>query len=174
MGASGAPWRTQVLRSRALILVTVGTQLPFPRLVDALDRMAPSLSRRVVAQIADQESPPQNIEWRRSLAPQEFDSLFQQADLVVSHAGIGTVLAAKKYGKPLIVFPRQVRFGEHRNDHQLATAGQLSRQRGIYVASDEIELAELLRRSALERPSPERSPSLVGLQTSIAAFIGQG
>lgn len=127
-----------------MILITVGTQLPFNRLVKALDEMAPSISTPMFAQIGKGEYKPHNFEWVETIAPLEMDGVFARTSLIVSHAGTGTVLAAKRFKKPIILFPRRAAFGEHRNDHQLATAGQLNGRPGIRVAYTETELAELI------------------------------
>lgn len=153
-----------------MILVTVGTQLPFPRLIKALDDMAPRLGR-VVAQIGDNPEVPKNIEHHRSMEPRAFEQLFLAADRIVAHAGIGTLLAAKKHGKPIIIFPRRAAMGEHRNDHQLATAKQLESQVGVFVAYDETELERLLFLPSLAPATNAPSPSLRGLQGAIRDFI---
>lgn len=127
-----------------MILVTVGTQLPFDRLVKALDDIAADLSIPVFAQIGKGEYKPRNFEWVEAIAPLEMDGLISRTSLIVSHAGTGTVLTAKRFKKPIILFPRRAAFGEHRNDHQLATAGQLDGRPGIRVAYTETELGELI------------------------------
>ena len=150
-----------------MILVTVGTQLPFTRLIGILDELAPKLGRPIVAQIGDDPVIPRHIEHHRNMAPAQFETLFRQANLIVAHAGIGTVLAAKKHRKPIIVFPRRAAMGEHRNDHQLATARQLVQHVGVYVAQDGAELEALLSRTDLVAPDGRPSPSLVRLQSTI-------
>lgn len=136
-----------------MILVTTGTQLPFDRLVAAVDDVAPSLTEPVFAQIGVSDYKPRHFEWTEKLRPSQFDEKVREASLVVSHAGIGTILRAKKYGKPIILFPRQVAFGEQRNDHQLATCAQLADEPGIYIAMDPSSLAELMSRKDLQAAS---------------------
>jgi UDP-N-acetylglucosamine transferase subunit ALG13 len=133
-----------------VIFLTIGTQLPFNRLVHALDDLAPRLPLDIFAQIGQSDYAPANIKWSAFLAPAEFDVKFRAASVIISHAGIGTVLSAQKHRKPLIVVPRLARFGEHRNDHQIATARQLQGKRGVYVANDIDELPALLNRDDLE------------------------
>lgn len=123
-----------------MILVTVGTQLPFDRLVKIVDCFAATSDRRFVAQIGTGDYRPKHMEWITAFEGTAFNDLFAQAEVVVSHAGIGTVLTARKFDKPLIVFPRRTDFGEHRNDHQLATVKQLQGQSGVYVAMAEQDL----------------------------------
>lgn len=157
-----------------MILATVGTQLPFDRLIGALDELAPKLGVKVVAQIGAQGREPVNIEWRRTMEPRQFEALFLEASVIVAHAGIGTVLAAKRHRKPIIIVPRRAAQGEHRNDHQMATARQLGGSPGIYVAHDIDELGGLLSRTDLERPSPEAGRSIGTLHSALRNFIQTG
>jgi UDP-N-acetylglucosamine transferase subunit ALG13 len=155
-----------------VILATVGTQLPFPRLIEALDQLAPRLEYSIVAQTGRTELKARNIVQYDTIAPRQFDELFLQARTVVAHAGIGTVLAARKHRKPIILFPRRASFGEHRNDHQLATANQLMGRSGIYVAWTEAELEALLLQGDLAPPAAATaSPELRRLQDTLRVFL---
>ncbi|HTJ58453.1 MAG TPA: glycosyltransferase [Devosiaceae bacterium] len=133
-----------------MILLTIGTQLPFDRLVKAMDELAPTLSEEIFGQIGEASYQPQNFEWAATLKPHEFEARFRSASVVVSHAGIGTILTAQKLQKPLIIVPRQAKYGEHRNDHQLATAYQVRDKPGVHVAAEVSELAGLLQHGSLE------------------------
>ena len=133
-----------------MIFLTIGTQLPFNRLVHALDDLAPVLPRNIFGQIGQSDYSPVNIEWSAFLKPADFDLKFRAASVIVSHAGVGTILSAQKHRKPLIIVPRLARYGEHRNDHQMATANQVKGKRGVYVANDIDELPGLLARDDLE------------------------
>ncbi len=158
-----------------MILATVGTQLPFPRLIQSLDELAPRLGEPVIAQTGKTDPSLRNVVQHDNLAPRQFDDLFKTARTVVAHAGIGTVLAAKKYCKPIILFPRRAAFGEHRNDHQLATAEQLSGQSGIHVAWTTEELGALLLSGDLTAPRAEAaSPELERLHETLRTFLRQG
>ncbi len=71
---------------------------------------------------------------------------------------MGSILTALELEKPIIIFPRRAALGEHRNEHQLATAKKFSgRTEGVYVAFDEAELIELLTNTHKLRPSKEFS-----------------
>jgi UDP-N-acetylglucosamine transferase subunit ALG13 len=130
-----------------LIFVTVGTQLPFDRLVAAVDRWAGAHSqpeRRVFGQIGPTDLRPRHIEWRDYVSPAECQNRMREARVIVAHAGMGTILSALELGKPLVVMPRRAALGEHRNDHQLATARRLAEIGGLNIAFDEGELARTL------------------------------
>lgn len=127
-----------------MILLTIGTQLPFDRLVRAMDDIASSLPQPIFGQIGKSAYRPKNFEWSETLAPADFDQKFSKAHIVVSHAGIGTVLTAQRHRKPIILFPRLASHGEHRNDHQLATCAQLKGRDGILIAVSGEELLSIL------------------------------
>jgi UDP-N-acetylglucosamine transferase subunit ALG13 len=135
-----------------VIFVTVGVQLPFDRLIRAVDELAPLLSQPVFAQTGRTSYRPSNIQYSETLAPREFGERFDEASMIVSHAGIGTIMRALKLSKPIVVFPRYASNGEHRNDHQLATCAQLKDRDGIYVAHTASDLQDLLTRAELGSP----------------------
>ena len=116
-----------------MIFATVGTQLPFPRLIEALDRIAAESGAEIIAQTGPFDGAAPHLTCHGGLSPQEFEAHFTVARVVVAHAGIGTILSAKRYGKPLVLLPRRHALGEHRNDHQQATAKQVETLPGVYV-----------------------------------------
>lgn len=121
-----------------MIFVTVGTQLPFDRLIKAIDEFAVTYTSEVVAQTGIGSYKPIALLCKESISREVFEKYVESSSLVVSHAGMGTVLAAMKYNKPHIIVPRLYEFGEHRNDHQLATVEFLKRYKNIHVV-DNIE-----------------------------------
>ena len=126
------------------MLVAVGTQLAFDRLVDEMDRIAPSLGVPVVAQAGPGRGGWRNLDWALSYPAQEFMALAAGAHAIVGHAGIGTLLTARAHGRPAILVPRRASLGEHRNEHQLATARALEGRPGVAVAWEAGEVETLL------------------------------
>jgi UDP-N-acetylglucosamine transferase subunit ALG13 len=151
-----------------VILLTVGTQLPFDRFVEIVDRIAPQLPERIFAQVGYSHYRPANMDWRAFIGPIEFETLIRTCSLIISHAGIGTAVMAQKHRKPLILFPRRAALDEHRNDHQLATGRALAGRTGIGVAFDEAELLRLIMlphapiESVKALPERERLCSAIG------------
>lgn len=151
-----------------MIFVTTGTQLAFPRLVAAMDRLAPELNEPVVAQIGPDPGDYPALEVVTHLTPERFESLAAEARVLVAHAGIGTILTARRYEKPLILMARRHDLGEHRNDHQMATLARIAGRPGLYAAGDVTELGALLARPdltpAIYRPGAEAA--------RLNAFVG--
>lgn len=127
-----------------MIFATAGTQLPFDRFVEALDRIAPDLAEPLVVQALPGSYVPRNFDLRPMLSRDEFDRCVSGCSLMVAHAGIGSVVEALRLSKPVVVFPRKAALGEHRNDHQMATARRFGKLGYAYVAYDADDLRSLL------------------------------
>ncbi|QGG93584.1 glucuronosyltransferase (plasmid) [Agrobacterium sp. MA01] len=152
-----------------MIFLTLGTQLPFDRLVAAVDEVVPQFpDETFFGQIGrDSKYRPRHFEFVDMLKSSDYDSYIRQSRAVVSHAGIGTILSAQRNRKPLIAMARSASLGEHRNNHQISTAAQLSRLAGLHVVSSSKDIAELLVRVDLpamhEDKTPERDLMLLNL-----------
>lgn len=159
-----------------MIFLTIGSSTPFDRLVRAVDEWAQDQPRDTVfAQIGRTSLVPQHVPWVDQLTSKEFKARVRSAQLIVSHAGMGTVLTALEVGTPLLVLPRRGDLQETRNDHQRATACWLATKPGITVAEDEHQVGPWIDRlratASPERISPVASGGLID---ALAAFIRQG
>ena len=156
-----------------MIFVTVGTQLPFDRMISAIDDWAGFRTRKdVFAQVGNTSFKPANIDWVRSLDQPAFKQRIREASLIISHAGMGTILSAIDNCKPIVVMPRKASFGEHRNDHQLATTRELGRQGLIKVAEDTDGLIRALDNLDLSECAPSRrGESGTRLRRFVRSFV---
>lgn len=127
-----------------MIFVTVSLDLhPFHRLIRKMDEIAGQLDEEVVIQGGiDYEA--KNAKYLKSTSREKALELLTQARLVVSHAGIGTIILAIQHHKPLIIVPRMKKYKEHHNDHQLQVAKQIQGRRGIKVVYDVDNLRDML------------------------------
>ena len=117
-----------------MIFLTTGTQLPFDRLVRAVDEWAElHPEAHVFGQIGATDYRPSNFEWERSISPTQFEARISACETVVAHAGMGTIISGIEWGKRVLVMPRLAEHGEHRNDHQLATVQRLQHLQGMHV-----------------------------------------
>jgi UDP-N-acetylglucosamine--N-acetylmuramyl-(pentapeptide) pyrophosphoryl-undecaprenol N-acetylglucosamine transferase len=109
-----------------LIFATVGThEQPFPRFVELVLSLAGDM--RVVIQHG--HTAPlavRDVEWRQWLEPSEVGLLMAEATILVTHAGVGTIVEALRAGHRPIVIPRRRHFGEHVDDHQLQVVRELT------------------------------------------------
>ncbi|MFB2586746.1 glycosyltransferase [Herbiconiux liukaitaii] len=110
------------------VLVTLGTIRPFgfDRVLKALDK---ELAADVVTwQIGESSYIPTHGRVEKSLDRAELIEETKAADVVISHAGVGSILASLGSGKRPIVVARLSRFQEHIDDHQLDIANLLGGQ----------------------------------------------
>jgi len=138
-----------------MIFVTIGTQEPFDRLIKAMDEIAPQLSGvPIFVQTLNSGYRVKNMNVINFLSPDEFSVYFNNAKLVISHAGMGTIISALEQEKPIIVMPRLLKLKEHRNEHQLATSKKLDKLGYIRVAYDEGELKKMVLKVLFEDLRP--------------------
>jgi UDP-N-acetylglucosamine transferase subunit ALG13 len=104
----------------------------------------------------------------------EFRNRVQSASLVVSHAGIGTILTALQVGTPILVMPRRSDCGEHRSDHQVATVEALRGRQGVHVVMNERDLDGAIG-AVLQTPRPVYGTigpyALPALLEAVRAFL---
>lgn len=123
-----------------MIFLTVGTQLPFDRLVQAIDLLAAETGAEVFGQIGPSGYKPANFPYVEYIESDEFERKVRQSQFIVSHAGMGSILTAMEYEKVAVLMPREAKLGEHRNDHQKATAARFAGNPYVRVATSIDEL----------------------------------
>ncbi len=150
-----------------MIFATVGTQLPFDRLLTALDDWASTHPEvRVMAQTGRTDGTFAHMECAENLGQTEFTTAFEAARVIVAHAGMGSILSASELGKPILLMPRRAALGEHRNDHQLDTAAEMASLPNVTVVQDGKDLA-----SALDRLLGQRDCAVAGSAKASALLI---
>lgn len=117
------------------IFLTVGSQLPFNRLVEYCERIESQFPKKykVFYQTCDSQKKIDKVNYIDFLDASGFTQKVKESDIIVTHAGIGSIITSFLYSKYVVVVPREFQYGEHRNDHQLDTANELKH---IRVARD--------------------------------------
>jgi UDP-N-acetylglucosamine transferase subunit ALG13 len=126
------------------VFVTVGTQLPFDRLVEAVDRISAGRGWQVLAQIGRASYRPPHMQWCDFIGSETAAEWIRESDLLITHAGMGTILGRLEAGGPMLVMPRRATLGEHRNEHQSATCRRLGHFAAIRVVNDEQDIREAI------------------------------
>ena len=126
-----------------MILVTVGTtKIPFQRLLDEVADIIRSdkLNDKFIVQFGEGKFPQlAGVLTKNYFSFQQMQNFLKQADVIICHAGLGTIIQALSFGKKPIVVPRQKRFGEHVNDHEVEMTQFLAKKKlisGILNISD--------------------------------------
>jgi anti-anti-sigma factor len=131
-----------------MILVTVGTeQYPFNALMSWVDLLIRNglidENEEVIVQYGSSSKLPDKVKIFKRLPESEFKDLLEQARLVISHCGEGSVMLLESLGKPYVLVPRTQRFGEHVDNHQLEMAIAMEKQ-GIPIARSPGDLVRFL------------------------------
>ena len=83
----------------------------------------------------------------------------------------GRTINLSNPGKPLVLYPRRAALGEHRNDHQMATAAAMEGRSGVAIAYDDTALERLLMADNLPPFRPGASPGLPQLVAAVREFV---
>jgi UDP-N-acetylglucosamine transferase subunit ALG13 len=156
-----------------MILVTVGTYpLQFDRLLVAVDEAinAGRIKEGVFAQTGVSLYQPRYMGHASMLDKDAFDGYFTEASAIIAHAGMGTISMALDRGTPILVFPREKRYKEHVNDHQVATAREFERLGHVLAAYDKQELLEKCQQLKSFEPKP-RQDQAEQVAKRIASFL---
>ena len=134
-----------------MIFLTVGSELVFNRMVKAVDEWAADNETvQIIAQTGksiDSDYFPKNMEIKSVVSPAEYTRYCTEADFLIAHAGMGSIITALTTGKPIVIMPRREKFRETRNDHQVATAKRFASRDGIFVALNEDEIATAIEKA---------------------------
>jgi UDP-N-acetylglucosamine--N-acetylmuramyl-(pentapeptide) pyrophosphoryl-undecaprenol N-acetylglucosamine transferase len=133
------------------VVVALGTMRTygFRRLLDRLVEVLPA-GVEVLWQTGCTDVAGLGIQAREAVPAAELHQAMREADLVVTHAGTGSALAALEAGKLPILVPRSGALGEHIDEHQHQTAAELaSRRLAIAVEVDALGPANLVMAASL-------------------------
>ena len=133
------------------IFVPLGTQkFPFNRLIRALNDLVERglyKPEEIVMQSSIYEETPRFVHYEL-LPASQFDELIDEAELVITHSGVNSIISCMTRNKPLIIVPRKKKYGEHVDDHQMEIAKLMQQKYDVVVVEniekleDAIELAK--------------------------------
>lgn len=131
-----------------MIFVTVGThEQPFNRLIKEVDRLVETgvIKDDVFIQTGYSTYEPKFCKWSSLISFDKMNELMETSDIIITHGGPATFMSAITNGKKPIVVPRQEKYDEHVNDHQVDFAQQVKeRYNSIEVVTDISELGNYL------------------------------
>lgn len=123
-----------------MIFVTVGThEQPFNRLLECVDKLKENniITEEVIMQTGFSTYVPKNCEWKKLFPYDAMIENVKKARIVITHGGPSSFIMPLQEGKIPIVVPRQKKYEEHVNDHQVDFAKAVAeRQKNIIVVTD--------------------------------------
>ncbi len=123
-----------------MIFVTVGThEQPFDRLIKEIDKLKGEgiIKDDIFIQTGFTDYEPKNCQWSKLISYSDMQKYNKEADIIITHGGPASFIAPLQLGKVPIVVPRQFKYNEHVNDHQLLFAKAVEdRNKNIIVVEE--------------------------------------
>ena len=130
-----------------MILVLLGTQNnSFHRLLEEIDNLIQNgtIKEQVIVQAGYTKYETPNMKQFDLIDSEELEKLLNQARIVITHGGVGSIISSIKKGKKVIAVPRLHEYGEHVNNHQKQIVELFAQKRYIIGALDVKDLEKSL------------------------------
>lgn len=115
-----------------MIFVTVGThEQPFNRVLRKIDELIEKriITERVIVQSGFSNYSSNFFEIHKFLSMDEMEKYIKQARIIITHGGPASFIAVLQQNKIPIVIPRQKKYNEHINDHQVSFVKFISQKK---------------------------------------------
>ena len=145
-----------------MILVTLGTQdKSFERLLKAIDKEIEkgNIKDKVLVQAGYTKYKSKNMEIFKTVSNDRLEELMDEASLIITHGGVGSILTALKHNKKVIAAPRLSKYNEHTNDHQLEITKEFALKGYVLPLYDVKNLSKVLENIKSFKPVKYESNS---------------
>ena len=125
-----------------MIFVTVGThEQQFNRLIQKVDELKRDgvIEEKVLIQTGYSTYEPKYCEWSQWIPYPKMIENVNKARIVITHGGPSSFIMSLQAGKIPIVVPRQAKFEEHVNDHQVKFCNAVAERYGSIFVIENIE-----------------------------------
>lgn len=125
-----------------MIFVTVGThEQGFDRLIKKLDllKKEKKINEEIIIQSGFTKYEPKYCEWHKLISYQDMWNYVKEARIVITHGGPASFVMPLQVGKIPIVVPRQEKYNEHVNDHQVDFARNIADKIGNIIPVYDID-----------------------------------
>jgi UDP-N-acetylglucosamine transferase subunit ALG13 len=118
-----------------MIFITIGTHPDqFDRLIRRIDEIAPKINEKIIIQRGFTKYAPKNCEYFDFT--DKMDEYYKKARVVIAQSATSLIEFILKYGKPVITVPRESKYKEHINDHQVEFAEYFAKRAGVLLIRD--------------------------------------
>lgn len=130
-----------------MIFVTVGThEQAFNRLIREMDLIAKESDEEVLIQNGYSTYVPKYAKFKKFMNYEEMNENYGKARIIITHGGPSSFIDAVQIGKIPIVVPRQKKYGEHINNHQVDFCRKVEeKDNNIIVLLDEEKLGSTIK-----------------------------
>lgn len=131
-----------------MILVTLGTQrFQMNRLIKAMDKLAGELAEEIFIQTGNSTYIPQHCQYQDFVDAEVLQTMIHDCSLLVTHAGVGTIMRGISEKKPIVVVPRLALYHEHVDNHQVQIADAFAGKQCVLQCNDLEQLASVIEQA---------------------------
>lgn len=124
-----------------MILVMLGTQNnSFHRLLEEIEKNIKEgiITEKVIVQAGYTKYKTENMEIFDLIPREKLEELEKQANLIITHGGVGSIVSSIEKNKKVIAVPRLHEYGEHVNNHQKEIV-ELFDKKGYIIGINKVE-----------------------------------
>lgn len=134
-----------------MIFVSLGTQdKPFVRLLDYFEHS--NIKDKIIVQAGFTDYESKKFEIHKYLDKDDFDKYINEADLVICHGGVGTIVSCLNKNKKVLAVPRLSKYKEHQNDHQLQIVNAYYQKGYLVMMNDGDDFDDKVREALNFKP----------------------
>ncbi len=146
-----------------MIFVTLGTQdKSFKRLLDAIEKQIENgnIKDKVIVQAGYTDYISDKMEILKIIPMEDFDNYIKECDLLITHAGVGSIMAGLNNDKKVIAVARLKEYNEHTNNHQVQIATEFEKMGYIIYLDNFDKLDEALKKVKTFKPKKLKSNNM--------------
>ncbi len=124
-----------------MILVLLGTQNnSFHRLLEEIEKLIDEkvINEEVIVQAGYTKYESEKMKILTLISKEELEKYQEQAELIITHGGVGSIITSIEKGKKVIAVPRLHKYSEHVNNHQKEIV-ELFNKKGAIIGINGVE-----------------------------------
>ena len=124
-----------------MILVLLGTQNnSFHRLLEEIEKNIEdgTIKEEVIVQAGYTKFESDKMKIIDLMSKEQLEKFQDEADLIITHGGVGSIISSIEKGKKVIAVPRMHEYGEHVNNHQKEIVKEFN-DKGYIIGIEKVE-----------------------------------
>ena len=124
-----------------MILVLVGTQNnSFHRLLEEIEKNIKDeiIKDEIIVQAGYTKFQSHRMRIIDLMSKEQLEKFQDEADLIITHGGVGSIISSVEKGKKVIAVPRMHEYGEHVNNHQKEIVKDFN-DKGYIIGIEKVE-----------------------------------
>ena len=143
-----------------MVFVVLGTNdKGFPRLLNAIEHQIENgtIKEEVIVQAGKTKYHSKYMKLYDMMSIEDFHKYIEEADYIITHGGVGSILDSLKLGKKIIAVPRLKKYKEHVNDHQTQIINEFEKSGYLLAVNNLEQLGQVISQINQFKPKKYRS-----------------